>query len=193
MPSTPLNRCAIAGGLSGRALTRLEIVDSGAGRPVLRIEVSSTSSKTGVSHEYGYRQPAASAHDRRHERAQALCRHAEGSYPRLQAVRGVSQAVPRNGYGRGYPPVSVAPGRGQLEHLYPQPDHDRAAVPVAHNAAATGSCRRDLSPPRAPEGSAGDEPGRDKAPAGRRSETSRSACCSVSVMAAACVLVKWSG
>src|SRR6266436_2035148 len=48
--------------------------------------------------------------------------------------------------------------------------YDRAAVLVAHNAAATGSCRRDLSPPRAPEGSAGDEPGRDKAPAGRRFE-----------------------
>src|SRR5713226_7017863 len=64
MPSTPLNRCAIAGGLSGRALTRLEIVDSGAGRPVLRIEVLSTSSRTGVAHEYGFCQPAASAHDR---------------------------------------------------------------------------------------------------------------------------------
>src|SRR6266478_4026810 len=122
-------------------------------------------SSYGVAYEYGYRQPAASAHDRGHERAQALCRHAEGPYPRLQAVRGVSQAVPRNGYGRGYPPVSVAPGRGQLEHLYPRPDYDRAAVLVAHNAAATGSCRRDLSPPRAPEGYAGDEPGRDKAPA----------------------------
>src|SRR5215831_19114538 len=59
------------GSLSACVLTRLEIVDSGAWRPVLRIEVLSTSSKTGVSHEYGYRQPAASAHDRGHERAQA--------------------------------------------------------------------------------------------------------------------------
>src|SRR5262249_12410152 len=61
------------GNLSACVLTRLEIADSGAWRPVLRIEVLSTSSKTGVSHEYGYRQPAASAHDRGHERAQALC------------------------------------------------------------------------------------------------------------------------
>ena len=33
-------------------------MDSEAGRPVLRIEVFSTSSKTGVSHEYGFRQLA---------------------------------------------------------------------------------------------------------------------------------------
>src|SRR5215471_3521343 len=82
------------GSLSACVLTRLEIVDSGAWRPVLRIEVFSTSSKTGVAHEYGFRQPAASAHDRGHERAQALCGHAAGPYPRLQAVRGVSQAIP---------------------------------------------------------------------------------------------------
>src|SRR5258708_24274272 len=151
-------------GLAAGALTSAEIIDSRFGCPVLRIEVSSTSSKTGVAYEYGYRQPAASAHDRGHERAQALCRHAEGPYPRLQAVRGVSQAVPRNGYGRGYPPVSVAPGRGQPEHLYPQPHYDRAAVLVAHNAAATGSCRPDLSPPTAPDVSPGDHPDPDKPP-----------------------------
>jgi len=45
---------------------------------------------------------------RGHERAQ-LCAGTQRPYPRLQAVRGVSQAVPRNGYDRGYPPVSVAP------------------------------------------------------------------------------------
>src|SRR5262249_11008984 len=59
---------------------RVEIIDSRFGCPVLRIEVSSTSSKTGVAYEYGYRQPAASAHDRGHGRAQALCRHAEGYF-----------------------------------------------------------------------------------------------------------------
>ena len=47
----------------------------------------------------------------------ALCGHAEGSYPRLQTVRCVSQALSRNGYGRGRAPVPVASGRGRLEHL----------------------------------------------------------------------------
>src|SRR5262249_44803350 len=82
------------GSLSACVLTRLEIADSGAWRPVLRIEVLSTSSKTGVSHEYGYRQPAASAHDRGHERAQALCGDTERPPAGLPAVRGVSQAIP---------------------------------------------------------------------------------------------------
>ena len=36
--------------------------------------MSSTSSKTGVAYEYGYCQPAAPAHDRGHERAQARAR-----------------------------------------------------------------------------------------------------------------------
>jgi hypothetical protein len=42
--------------LAAGALTRAEIIDSRFGCPVLRIEVSSTSSKTGVAYEYGYRQ-----------------------------------------------------------------------------------------------------------------------------------------
>jgi hypothetical protein len=42
--------------------------------------VFSTSSKTGVSHEYGFGQLAASAHDRGHERAQALCGDAARPY-----------------------------------------------------------------------------------------------------------------
>src|SRR5712672_4629180 len=45
-------------------------------------------------------------------------------------------------------------------------DHDRSAVLVPRDAAAAGSCRRDLSSPRAAEDSAGDEPGRDASPAG---------------------------
>jgi len=51
----------------------------------LRIEGSSTSSKTGVFYDYGRRHPAASSHDRGHERAEALCRHAEGPHSQLQA------------------------------------------------------------------------------------------------------------
>ncbi len=39
------------------------------------------------------------------------------AYPRLQAVRRVSQAVPRHGHGGGHPPVPVAPFRGGREHL----------------------------------------------------------------------------
>ena len=41
---------------------------------------------------------------------------------------------------------------------------------VPRDAAAAGSCRRDLSHPRAAEDPAGDEPGRDAAPAGRRQQ-----------------------
>jgi len=88
--------------------------------------------------------PLRPAHDRGHERAQALCRTQRGPYPRLQAVRGVSPGgPPKRATAEDIRPVSVAPGRGQLEHLYPQPDYDRAAVLVAHNAAATG-----ILPPR---------------------------------------------
>jgi hypothetical protein len=93
--ATALNRYAIveAVGSSVSALTRIEIVDSGAGCPVLKIEVSSTSSKTGVSHEYAYRHPAAPADDRGHERAQALRGHAEGPHPQLQAVCRIPEAI----------------------------------------------------------------------------------------------------
>src|SRR5277367_6396005 len=50
------------------------------------MEVSSTSSKTGVAHEYGYGQPVAPAHDRGHECTRALRGDAEGPYSQLQAV-----------------------------------------------------------------------------------------------------------
>jgi hypothetical protein len=42
--------------------------------------------------------PAASAYDRRHERAQALRRHAEGAHSRLQALCRVCEAVPRDSH-----------------------------------------------------------------------------------------------
>jgi len=51
---TALNRLRDSGGLSSCILTRLAIVDSGAWRPVLLIEVFSTSSKTGVAHEWRF-------------------------------------------------------------------------------------------------------------------------------------------
>ena len=80
--------------------------------------------------------------------ARKLCAaHAEGPHPQLQAVRRVSEAVARHGHSRGHPPVPAAPGRDGREHLQSQPHHDRAAVLVPRDAAATGSCRRDLSHP----------------------------------------------
>src|SRR5712672_1330956 len=78
-----------------------------------------------------------------------------------------SKAVPRHGYGRGHSPVPAAPGRDGHEYLQSQPHHDRSAVLVPRDAAAAGSCRRDLSSPRAAEDRAGDEPGRDASRAGR--------------------------
>ena len=70
-----------------------------------------------------------------------------GHISQLQAVRCVSEALPRHGDSGGHPPVPAAPGRDGREHLQPQPHHDRAAVLVPRDAAATGSCRRDLSHP----------------------------------------------
>src|SRR3984957_2663828 len=111
------------------------------------MEVSSTSPQTGVSHEYGYGHPVAPAHDRGHECTQALRGDAEAPYSQLQAIFCVSQTVPRHGHDGGYPPVSTASFRDGREHLRSQPHHDRVAVLVSRDVAATGSCGRDLSPP----------------------------------------------
>ena len=46
----------------------------------------------------------------------------------------------------------------------------RAPVLVPRDAAAIGSCRRDLSPQRTPEDPGGDEPGRGQAPLGHGGE-----------------------
>ena len=54
------------------------------------------------------RQPAAPAHDRGHERAQALCGHAEGPHSQLQAFRCVSEAIARYGHAGGHSPVPAA-------------------------------------------------------------------------------------
>ena len=71
--------------------------------------------------------------------------------------------------------------------------HDRGAVLVPRDAATIGSCRRDLSHPRAAEDTAGDERGRDEAPAWPSPAASRRAFCSVSAMAADCVPGRWFG
>src|SRR5712691_4646694 len=101
------------------------------------MEVSSTSSKTGVAHEYGYGQPVAPAHDRGHECTQALRRDAEVPYSQLQAVCCVSQAVSRHGPRGGYPLVSTASFRDGREHLPSPPHHDRVAVLASRDVAAT--------------------------------------------------------
>ena len=59
----------------------------------------------------------------------------------------ISLSLSRHRDDGGYPPVPVAPGRGRREHLQSQPHHDRAAVFVPRDTAATGSCRRVLSHP----------------------------------------------
>src|SRR3954453_17210690 len=64
--------------------------------------------KTGVAYDNRGYHPAASAYDRRYECAQALCGHAERPHPQLQAVRGVSEAISRDGDVRGYPPLHLA-------------------------------------------------------------------------------------
>src|ERR1700730_2707520 len=79
--------------------------------------VSNLSLKTGVAYDNHAYHPAASAYDRRYECAQALCWHAEGPHPQLQAVRGVSEAITRHGYMRGYPRLPAASGRHGDEHL----------------------------------------------------------------------------
>jgi hypothetical protein len=76
-----------------------------------------TSVKIGVAHEYGFRQPAPSTHDRGYELAQALCRNAERSYSQLQTIRGISEAIPRHGDIGGHSSASAEPCRERREHL----------------------------------------------------------------------------
>jgi Putative transposase len=59
---------------------------SGPRCPVLKIEVSFTSLKTGVAYAHGYYQSAAPAHDRGHGLAQAWCAHAAEPPLQLQAL-----------------------------------------------------------------------------------------------------------
>jgi hypothetical protein len=50
--------------------------------------------------------------------ARKLCGHAARPHPRLQAVRGISEAISRDGHVRGHPPVPAALGRDRREHLH---------------------------------------------------------------------------
>src|SRR5437763_835940 len=90
--------------------------------------------------------------------ARKLCAGTQkGPHSQLQAVCGVLKQSPDTGTLDDVRPLSAAPGRDGREHLYPQPHHDWAAVPVSGDDAAIGSCVRDLSPARAAEASTGDE------------------------------------
>src|SRR3974377_584087 len=115
------------------------------------IEVSRTSLKTGVAYDNQGYHPAASAYDRGHECAQALCGNAAKPYSGMQAVRGVSEAISRDGDIRGHPPLPVAPGRDRAAHLHAQRHYDRVALLVPGDAAAAGPRGRDVSPARAAE------------------------------------------
>src|SRR5262249_46541776 len=97
-------------------------------------KVLSPQSKRGVAHEYGFDQPVASAHDRGHERALALCGHAEATCGAASGWRRFS-SDPLRRLRRRIPPVPIAPCRSMVEHLYPQSDHERGAAAVARNVA----------------------------------------------------------
>ena len=67
--------------------------------------------------------------------------------------------VSRGGHVRGHPPVPAAVGGDGREHLHPQRHHDRVALLVPGDAAASRPRRRDLSPARTAEDSTGDKYG----------------------------------
>src|SRR6516165_3544699 len=74
---------------------RLVVKMVGSGEaPCLEDRGVPNSLKTGVAYDNQGDHPAASAYDRRHECAQALWGHAKRPHSQLQAVRGVSKAIP---------------------------------------------------------------------------------------------------
>src|ERR1700676_4980946 len=101
----PLNEPALAGGAGG-AGGRLRLpqylferAQVTGGRSVLRIEGFKHSNlKTGAPNEREAHQPAAPAHDRRHDGAQLRREDAQRLYPARQDIYSLSR--PRAGYGR---------------------------------------------------------------------------------------------
>jgi len=90
-------------------------------------------SRQELTDDYRDCQPVAPAHDRGHELAPARSAHAAQPHLQLQAICGVSEALPGHGDMRGYPQVPTLPGRDRHEHLQSQPHHDRGALPVPRN------------------------------------------------------------
>src|SRR6266852_3608155 len=99
------NEPALAGGAGG-AVGRLRLAQLlferaqvTGGRSVLRIEGSiNLHLKTGAPNEREAHQPAAPAHDRRHDGAQLRREDAQRLYPARQDIHNLSR--PRAGYGR---------------------------------------------------------------------------------------------
>src|SRR5215475_10407360 len=84
-------------------------------------------------------QSAASPYDPRHGWAQAQPAHSAWPHLQLPAVRRLAQTLARYGNARRGAPISAAPRRERDEHLQPQSDHDRGAVPVPRHAASPRS------------------------------------------------------
>ena len=127
--------------------------------PALRIEVFATLTQEGALHErYQHSQSAASAYDRRHGGAQAQPAHSAWPHLQLQAVRRLAQTLARYGNPRRGAPISAAPDRERDEHLQPQSDHDRGAVPVPRHATSSRSGGRGRAHQGAREAAAGAEP-----------------------------------
>src|SRR6476619_2647243 len=114
----------------------------GAGRrPVLRIEgFATSSSRQEPPDDRDGHQPAAAAHDRRHDGPQFRKEDAERLHPPRQEPRRLPRPVARYGHGRGSSPLPAAPDRGR----HPAADHQRcgfgAAVLLLRHA---GPARRD--------------------------------------------------
>src|SRR6516164_9753027 len=89
--------------------------------------------------------------------ARKLTPHTQRSF-QLQAVRRLARTLARYGNARRGAPISVAPDRERDEHLQPQSDHDRGAVPVPRHTPSPRSGGRGLAHQGARETAAGAEP-----------------------------------
>src|SRR6202023_343794 len=95
MPSTPLNRYAIASRRAASIIPRERSWVAGEAPCLEDRGVHQPPSKTGVAYDNRGYHPAASAYDRGHDSTQAVRGHTKRPHPQLQAVRGVSQAISR--------------------------------------------------------------------------------------------------
>ena len=123
-----------------------------------------TLTQDGALHEQDrHCQSAASAYDRRHGRAQARPAYATRPPLQLRAVLRLARAFAGHGDGRRGAPLPAAPRRERRQHLQPQPDRDRGALPVPGHAAPPRPGGRDLAHEGAAEAAAGAEPRGDQA------------------------------
>ena len=111
------------------------------GRSVLRIEGFTNSNlKTGAPNEREAHQPAAPAHDRRHDGPQLRGEDAERLHPPGQDLRCLPRPIARYGHGRGSAPLPAAPDRGRR----PPADHQQRGLgPAVLLLRHGGPARRD--------------------------------------------------